>query len=215
MKSEKLFGTIREQKPRRYVENGVRFAILSGTIILAGMVIAGVNAGSKGTVFNYSLDFVGGTSTSVVFPEELPEGIQGNLELLVYETTGKNAEISLVESDNTALIRTTNLEQEERAAIIDRLVSDFGVDAEQVESENISSVVSGEMKKDAIWATVIAIICMLLYIWIRFKNINFALSAVIALIHDVLIVIVVYIVARNFISVGSKFIECILTIIGY
>ena len=66
---------------------------------------------------------------------------------------------------------------------------------------------------DAVVAVFVATIFMLLYIWFRFKDIRFASSAIIALIHDVLVVLALYAVAR--ISVGSAFIACMLTVIGY
>ena len=62
-------------------------------------------------------------------------------------------------------------------------------------------------------AVVIATILMLLYIWLRFKDIRFASSAVVALLHDVLVVLAFYAVAR--VSVGNTFIACMLTIVGY
>ena len=77
----------------------------------------------------------------------------------------------------------------------------------------ISDTVSKEMRSDAVVATVLATICMLFYIWIRFKNIHFALAAVMALIHDVLIVIGFYALSR--VTVGTTFIACMLTIVGY
>ena len=69
------------------------------------------------------------------------------------------------------------------------------------------------MKRDAFIAVLIATVCMLIYIWIRFKNFGFAASAVVALVHDVLVVITLYAVAR--ISVGNTFIACMLTLVGY
>src|SRR5699024_11952171 len=62
-------------------------------------------------------------------------------------------------------------------------------------------------------AVIISTVCMLLYIWFRFKDIRFATSAVTALIHDVLVVLAFYAVSR--ITVGSTFIACMLTIVGY
>ncbi|MBQ1312102.1 MAG: protein translocase subunit SecF, partial [Blautia sp.] len=79
--------------------------------------------------------------------------------------------------------------------------------------ESISATISSEMRKDAIIAVIIATICMLLYIWFRFKDIRFAGSAVLALLHDVLVVITFYAIAR--VSVGNTFIACMLTIVGY
>ena len=189
--------------------------IASLVLILVGASFLGINKANTGSVFKYSLDFVGGTSTSVSFAGQFPDGIQGKMETTVQKSTGKIAEISLVEESNTVLIKTTNLEQEDRAALEDALVAEYGVDPQNIQTENISSVVSGEMKKDALVASVIAIVCMLIYIWIRFSNIRFGLSAITTLLHDVAIMIVVYAVASKFLTVGSTFIACILTILGY
>ena len=68
------------------------------------------------------------------------------MEETVLKSTGKIAEISLVEESNTVLIRTTNLEQEDRTALEEALVAEYGIDAEQIQAENISSVVSGTTK---------------------------------------------------------------------
>ena len=69
------------------------------------------------------------------------------------------------------------------------------------------------MRSDAIVAVIIATICMLIYIWFRFKDIRFASSAVIALVHDVLVVLAFYALSQT--SVGSTFIACMLTLVGY
>lgn len=90
---------------------------------------------------------------------------------------------------------------------------EFGVAADGIVSENISATVSSEMKSDAIWAVIIATICMLIYIWFRFKDIRFAGSAVLALVHDVLVVLAFYVFTWT--SVGNTFIACMLTIVGY
>jgi len=198
-----------------FVKHAPKFAIVSLVLILVGASFLGINKANTGSIFKYSLDFVGGTSTSVGFNGQLPDGIQGKMETTVQKTTGKIAEISLVEESSSVLIKTTNLEQEDRAALENALVAEFQIDPENIQTENISSVVSGEMKKDALWASVIAIICMLIYIWIRFSNIRFGLSAIVTLLHDVAIMIVVYAVASKFLTVGSTFIACILTILGY
>ena len=213
--SEGCVGTIGKGVKFDFVKHAPKFAIASVILVIIGASFLGINKANTGAIFKYSLDFVGGTSTSVSFEEVLPEGIQGRMEKTVQKATGKIAEISLVEESNSVLIKTTNLEQEDRSALEEALVTEYGIDAEKIQTENISSVVSGEMKKDALWASVIAIICMLIYIWIRFSNIRFGLSAIVALLHDVAIMIVVYAVASKFLTVGSTFIACILTILGY
>ncbi len=213
--SEGCIGKLAKGVKFDFVKHAPKFAVVSVILVIIGASFLGINKANTGAIFKYSLDFVGGTSTSVSFDEDLPAGIQGQVEKTVQQATGKIAEISLVEESNTVLIKTTNLEQEDRTALEDALVAEYGVDAEKIQTENISSVVSGEMKKDALWASVIAIICMLIYIWIRFSNIRFGLSAIVALLHDVAIMIVVYAVASKFLTVGSTFIACILTILGY
>jgi len=213
--SEGCIGKLAKGIKFDFVKHAPKFAVFSVILVIIGASFLGINKANTGAIFKYSLDFVGGTSTSVSFNEELPAGIQGRMEETVRKATGKIAEISLVEESNSVLIKTTNLEQEDRTALEDALIAEYGIDAENIQAENISSVVSGEMKKDALWASVIAVICMLIYIWIRFSNIRFGLSAIVALLHDVAIMIVVYAVASKFLTVGSTFIACILTILGY
>lgn len=215
LQSEGCIGKLAKGIKFDFVKHAPKFAVFSVILVIIGASFLGINKANTGAIFKYSLDFVGGTSTSVSFNEELPAGIQGRMEETVRKATGKIAEISLVEESNSVLIKTTNLEQEDRTALEDALIAEYGIDAENIQAENISSVVSGEMKKDALWASVIAVICMLIYIWIRFSNIRFGLSAIVALLHDVAIMIVVYAVASKFLTVGSTFIACILTILGY
>ena len=89
----------------------------------------------------------------------------------------------------------------------------FGLDTDKILTETISSTISQEMKKEALIAVGLATLCMMLYIWMRFSDIRFGASSVMALIHDVLIVVGFYGITR--ISVGNTFIACILTIVGY
>ena len=89
----------------------------------------------------------------------------------------------------------------------------YSVDPKKITSESISSTVSKEMQRDAIISLSVAMVAILLYIWVRFRNIRFATSAIIALLHDVLVVVAFYAVAR--IPMGNTFIACILTIVGY
>ena len=118
-----------------------------------------------------------------------------------------------VAGTNEVIIKTKTLSVDQRQALNDALAEQFGVDAELIIAESISGAVSKEMKEDAVVAVVISTVCMLIYIWFRFKDIRFAASAVLALVHDVLVVLTCYAVAKW--SVGSTFIACMLTIVGY
>ena len=86
------------------------------------------------------------------------------------EVTGDaNVQTQKVTGTNQVIIKTVTLELSEREALNAALAEGFGVDEAQITAENISSTVSSEMRKDAIIAVILATICMLLYIWFRFK----------------------------------------------
>ena len=175
----------------------------------------GINKVNIGEVLNYSLEFKGGTSTNVTFNDNLSlEEIDSEVVPVVAEVIGGGAiQTQKVQGTNEVIIKTKTLEVEQREALNQALEESFAVDTEKITAETISSTISAEMRNDAILAVVIATICMLIYIRFRFKDIRFAASSVLALIHDVLVVLAFYAVAK--VSVGSTFIACMLTIVGY
>ena len=109
------------------------------------------------------------------------------------------------------VVKSVELNLSQRKQIESTLKKDYKV--KSVTTENISSTISNEMQRDAFISVVISAICMLIYIAIRFKDVKFGSSAIIALINDVLVVFAAYSVGR--LSVGGTFIACMLTIIGY
>jgi len=217
MDSAKFYGTKAPvEKPIGFVKRKKIFFAISGAVIALGLIFVIKNAATTGSAFNYGLDFAGGTTTTVTFNEDMSlEQLQSDVVPVVKDAAGVVAtpEVSKVSGTNEVLIRTESLNADQRAALDDALAEEFGVDKELITAENISGSISGEMKKDALVAMLIAIVLMLLYIWFRFKNFNFASSAVLALVHDVLVMMTCYAVFRW--SVGSTFIACILTIVGY
>jgi len=210
---EKFYGIQKERKTLPFVKNFKKFVAVSAVVIVAGFAAMGVFAAKGSEVLNYGLDFKGGTSLSVTFPDELTEKLNQRLEKTVSDTLSLTAEIVQVTGQNTYIIKTVELSQEQRAELTNALVADYGVDEMLIQTENISAKVSDEMRSAAIKAVLVATACMLIYIWIRFKNFNFAASAVTALLHDVLVVLAVYSIGR--IAVGNTFIACMLTIVGY
>ncbi|MBO5485528.1 MAG: protein translocase subunit SecD [Eubacterium sp.] len=216
----KLYGVQKERKTLDIIGTWKKSVCISGAVFL--LCIGGLifnYATNNGNILNYSLDFVGGTSTSVSVGENtaITDELKEEAVAVVKEATQLNPEVS--SSDDKGVkkitVRTTKLTEEQAATVRTKLAEKFGVDEGQVESETISESVSGEMKTNAVVATLIAAICMLIYIWIRFRNLQTGLSAVLALVHDVIVVFTVYVVARSFIQVGSTFIACMLTIVGY
>ena len=174
----------------------------------------GVNAGTGKGALNYSLEFKGGTSTNVTFDKaytlkEIDEIMIPDLEKV---TDDPNIQVQTVANSNQVAFKTQTLDLEKREAFAKYMADEFGVEEKDITTENISSTVSSEMRVDAIIAVAIATVFMLLYIWLRFKDIRFATSAVVALIHDTWLYLL-YVIAR--ISVGNTFIACMLTIVGY
>ena len=211
----KLYGKKLAAKPINFVGMKNITIAVSVVVILAGIVGAGVNKAKYGDLFNYGIDFRGGTSTNVTFNEDYSlDRISKEVVPVVESVTGEaGTQTQKVEGSNEVIIKTRTLSVDEREKLNSALAQKFGVDAEKITAESISGAVSSEMKKDAVVATVIATILMLLYIWFRFKDFRFATSSVLALVHDVLVVIAFYALLRW--SVGSTFIACILTIVGY
>lgn len=189
--------------------------LISIVMVVAGWAAMGVNRAQTGKALNYGMDFTGGTSTNVTFNEDLSlEDISSKVVPVVSKITGDaDVQTQKVAGTNEVIIKTKTLNVDQRQALEDAMVENFGVEAEKITAESISGAVSAEMKQDALWAVIVATILMLLYIWFRFKNIKFAASAILALVHDVLVVLTFYAVAKW--SVGSTFIACMLTIVGY
>lgn len=215
LEGEKLYGKKIEKKPIQFLQKRKIFFAISAIMIVVGIAGMGMNKSKIGDIFNYGLDFKGGTSTNVTFNEDMSLEDISSKVVPVVESVTKDAstQTQKVQGTNQVIIKTRTLTKDEREQLNQSLVSKFGVDESKITAESISGAVSAEMRMDAIWATIIATVLMLLYIWFRFRDIRFAASSVFALIHDVLVLIACYAVFRW--SVGSTFIACILTIVGY
>ena len=215
LKSEKLYGRAKERKSIDFIGKKAVFFTISGIIIAAGLISMGVHSATEGKALNYGLDFMGGTSTTADFGKDMSiEDIENDIVPYVEEVTGdSDVQATKVEGTTQVTIKTRTLSLDERQELEDTLAENCDVDASTITSQSISSTISGEMRSDALKAVIVSCIFMLLYIWFRFKDIRFAASAILALVHDVLVVITVYALVR--ISVGSTFIACVLTIVGY
>ena len=215
LQDEKWYGIGKEHKAINFLSKRNLFFAISGAVIIAGFVVLGINKSTTGNVLNYSMEFVGGTSTTVTFHDDMSiEELDSEVVPLFEQITGDGAvQTQKVSGSTEVIIKTRSLSVEEREAVETMLADNFNVSSDDVQSETISATISSEMKSDAVVAVVIATLCMLLYIWFRFKDIRFATSAVAALIHDVLVVLAFYAVSKT--SVGNTFIACMLTIVGY
>ena len=216
IRNEKLYAKkLKKRKPVDFLGKRRVFFIISIILCVSGFVGMGINHARGIGAMNYSLDFVGGTSTTVTFDQEytLDEVDKEMIPDLEDITGDPNIQVQTVQDSTQVVFKTQTLDLSEREAFAQYMSDNYGVTEKDIEVRNISGTVSSEMRTDAIVAVVIATICMLIYIWFRFKDIRFATSAVIALVHDVLVVLAFYVIAR--VSVGNTFIACMLTIVGY
>ena len=214
LKDPKWYGVGKEHKTVNFLGKKGIFFGLSLAVILAGFITMGVYKMNTGDALNYSLEFKGGTATTVTFDKSYTlEEINSEMVPLIESTTGSAVQIQTVQGSNEVIFKTGSLDVDQRQALNQVFVDNFGVDETLITSETISSTISNEMKSDTILAVVVAIICMLIYIRFRFSDIRFGVSSIACLLHDVLVVITFYALAR--VSVSNTFIACLLTIVGY
>lgn len=214
LKDPKWYGVGKEHKTVNFLGKKGIFFGLSLAVIAVGFITMGVYKMNTGDALNYSLEFKGGTATTVTFDKSYTlEEINSEMVPLIESTTGSAVQIQTVQGSNEVIFKTTSLDVDQRQALNQVFVDNFGVDETLITSETISSTISNEMKSDTILAVAVAIICMLIYIRFRFSDIRFGVSSIACLLHDVLVVITFYALAR--VSVSNTFIACLLTIVGY
>lgn len=216
IQNEKFYAKkIKERKPVDFLgKRKICFAV-SLLVILVGFAVMGYNQVKDNGMLSYSLEFRGGTATTVDFQKDYSiSEIESQIVPVVEKASGDSeVQTQKVKGSNEIVIRTKALDLDQREALNQALADEFQVTDSDITYSNISSTISAEMRQDAVVAVIISTVCMLLYIWFRFKDIRFATSAVVALLHDVLVVLAFYAVSR--ITVGSTFIACMLTIVGY
>ena len=215
LKDKKFYGAAKEIKTIDFLKRrGLWFAI-SATIIVAGIGGMAYHGATSGKAFNYGIEFAGGTSTTVDFGkeytiDEIEKEIIPHVSAVIKDSA---VQATTVDESTNIVLKTKTLSLEEREALNAMLVKEFGVKEGTITSQSISSTVSGEMRTSAIVAVVVACFFMLIYIRLRFKDLRFATSAILALVHDVMVVLAAYALLR--ITVGNTLIACVLTVVGY
>lgn len=211
-----MYGKAKEPKIRDYVKMSKYCMICSGIVIVIGLAFLFVNkAGSMGQILNFSTEFLGGTSVQASFDKEytLAEA-ESAISPVVAEVTGVaegDIQYQIVDNTNEIVIKIPEIPAETQTQLQNTLTEKFA--ASDFTISNISSTVSGEMRRDAVISILLATLMMLIYIAFRFDDVKFGAAAVLALLHDVLVVFALYSVCR--LSVGNTFIACMLTIVGY
>ena len=214
-----MYGVQKERKIIDFV--GKRWMLLgiSVAIMIIGAVVTLLNGNgtfeSRKSNFNLSVEFQGGVSTSVEFDKnydikEFNEKILPEIQKIVGDG---DVLANAVDGSNEYVIRTKNLDRKVKDEVNKMLVDKFGAIEGKFNESSVSATVSNEMAKNSLVAVSISVVCMLIYIFIRFRDFRFASSAILCLVHDVIIVILFY--AVSWTTVGNTFIACILTILGY
>ena len=189
-----------------FIKKRKLFYAISVAFIVIGLA-AGLIRG-----FNYGIDFTGGTMIQLdmgktVDTEELKDSIKSFELNPTVVLAGDNRE--------QVIIRTVKaLENDERREVVAQIGEKYGITEESIlASEQFGPTVGDELKGNAIRSIVIAAICMLIYIIIRFKTWKYGVSAVVGLAHDVLVMLAVYGLFN--IIINNPFIAAILTVVGY
>lgn len=164
--------------------------------------------------FNFGIDFTGGTIIDLKFDQPVTiQQVRSSLANFGYE--GAQIQLSGAQSDvlesNDVMIRTTDMEEEQRKTVMAGLKNDVG-NYTVLREEKVGATIGGELITNAVMALVVSWALIIMYVAYRFEW-RFGVAAVLALIHDLLIVLTVFSVTGR--QVDSSFIAALLTIVGY
>ena len=200
------------------------FFLLSALIILPGVVFLILSPGLKP-----GIDFTGGSSLTVQFPELAKvnqESIRTELAKIGYEDAKiQNFEIIEAEGEKyeTFFLRTQTLNEEQKDLLVESLNNAFSPnETDTLQSfDLVSAVVAEETVINALWAVLAAAVGIFFYIWWAFRNVpspfRYGLAAIVALLHDTLIVVGIFSILGYLfeIEVNTMFLIALLTVIGY
>lgn len=203
---------------------GGRFPVIKNSKIFGGISVLLVATGLVALIllpfgknlFNLSIDFAGGTEMEFNMHQTVTQDIQTEVSDLFAETTGvtPSSVTSSGDDNQDVLIRSTSVTSEQREAVIAAMLEQYDLDQETdiLNNNDVSASVGSDLQRSAVLCAALAIVLMLLYITFRFE-LTSGLAAVVCLIHDLLIMLSVYVWLQ--IPLDSNFIAAALTILGY
>ena len=182
--------------------------LISLVLIIPGFICMGMRG------FNFGIDFTGGTIMDLRF--EQPVTLSDvRSSLAKYDLDGSTIQLagaeSGIESSESVMIRTVDLEENQRKEVMASLTQDVGPYT-VLREEKVGATIGGELITNAVLALVISWALIILYVAYRFEW-RFGVSAVLALIHDIIIVLAVFSFTQR--QIDSSFIAALLTIVGY
>ena len=194
------------------IKNRYIYIAISVIIIAIGIGFMFYNNSQGKGFFNYDIQFTGGTSIEISLNGK--EVNNDDINNMLKETINiDNAQIQLIGDGQSVIIKTRLLTQDERIAFTDAISAKYGLTDSDYSIRDISATISNEMKKTSFLAVLVSCIAMLIYVSFRFKNLKTGASAIIALLHDALVLISFYAIFR--IPLNDAFIAAILTVLGY
>ncbi len=185
----------------QFIQKRKWFYIFSSIIIIAGFI----SMFTQG--FNLGIDFEGGSSLRY----KIDSSVSANEVRSAISDLKMTKEINVQKSGDEFFIRTNELDQKQTAQMTEGLKAKFKT-VQLQSAESVGATIGAELTKNAIMAVAIALVLMLIYITFRFEW-AFGVASVLALFHDVLIVIGIFSIFQW--EINGAFIAAILTIIGY
>lgn len=204
-----------KMKAFSFVQNFKITGLISIVLALTGLV--GLLLTPFGvSLFNFDIDFVGGTTMQFEMHQDVTSDLTSRVSDIVAEATGvrPSSVTKAGDAGTQVVVKCAELSSELRDAAFEAVRAAYGMPETDspIKSEFVSASVGSDLKRSAVLASVIAVALILVYISIRFQFFS-GLAAVIALIHDLLIMLSVYIILR--IPFNMNFIAAALTILGY
>ena len=200
-----------DETAKPIVEKRKIYFIFSATIIAIGIAFMIFHQVRGIGFFNLDVEFSGGTSFTIDIGQEFNNS---DIENIVRNITGESApQVQQITNTHQVIIRTTQVDPDVRVALVSAISNYYELDAGAFTYSDVSPAVSAAMRRDAIMAIVVASLGMLLYISVRFRDIRTGASAVLAQVHDALVVLCIYAILR--IPLNYAFIAVMLTTLGY
>lgn len=189
------------------------FGIISLILISVGLVsliltLCGVNG-----LFNFDIDFVGGTTFEFQLPVTVDKAVTDHAAELYQSAIGKSPSSVTSSGENGLRIKALELSDTEVEAVRDAIANEYKLNVEEgYQVERVSASVGKDLSKSAFTASLVAVILILIYIAFRFEF-KSGVAAVCALVHDLLVMLSMYVIFR--IPFNINFIAAALTILGY
>lgn len=167
-------------------------------------------------LFNYDVDFIGGTTLQYDLHIEVTPEVTKEVSRIFTDTTGmqESSVTKAGDSGTQVLIKCKELDSETRDQVFEALRAAYNLPEEDtpIKSDYVSASVGSDLRKSAVKASVLAVLLILVYITIRFE-LRSGIAAVCSLVHDLLVMLSIYVIFQ--IPFNMNFIAAALTILGY